>query len=102
LTPLSSIVQQLHSQVEDVFAMEAVTLSPWPVPCTPRERHVDFVIFLLLILLQLLANRWMCFHAAEEIVSRFTSFYFVEPQANDLERYAKNETNGGDGLLELL
>lgn len=41
-------------------------------------------------------GRWMCFDAAEEVVSRFTSFYFVEPQGNDLERYAKNETNAGE------
>ena len=40
-----------------------------------------------------LVGRWMCYDAAEEIVSRFTSFYFVAPNADDLERYAKNETD---------
>jgi hypothetical protein len=38
-------------------------------------------------------GRWMCYDAAEEIVSRFTSFYFVIPNENDLVRYGANETN---------
>ena len=36
--------------------------------------------------------RWMLYDAAENIVSRWTSFYFVSPNANDLARYAANET----------
>ena len=35
----------------------------------------------------------MCYDAAEEIVSRFTSFYFVLLNTDDLQRYADNQTN---------
>lgn len=36
--------------------------------------------------------RWMTVDAADSVVSRLTDFYFIAPNATDLQRYAANET----------
>ena len=44
-------------------------------------------------------GRWMTFDAPGSIISRLTDFYFVAPNATDLQRYAANETTPGENTF---